>query len=192
MEDDRIKWDSRYAAEGFFLGPHPSPFLMERIDLIKSVCPGRIALDIACGEGRNSIFLARQGFSVTGIDISTEGIVKASRWAVAERLEIAFLVADLETYEFTGNWDLIINFNFLLRGLIPRAVAALNPGGVMVVDTILDSPFLPGEHTKAYLLQPGELKGLFADFPGKVLQYEEHLLDSAPTAKLIFCKSGVK
>ena len=192
MDDDRIKWDSRYAGPGFFLGPAPSAFLVERIELIKSVCPGKKALDIACGEGRNSIFLARQGFCVTGVDISAEGIAKAAAWAEAERLEVEFLRADLEVYEFSGNWDLIINFNFLLRGLLTEAVAALNPGGVMVVDTILDTPSLPGEHTKAYLLQPGELKRLFADFPGSVLEYGEHPSDSVPTAKLIFCKNGVE
>jgi tellurite methyltransferase len=190
MDDDRIKWDSRYACPGFFLGPAPSSFLVERIDLIKSVCPGQKALDIACGEGRNSIFLARQGFCVTGIDISAEGIAKAATRAEAERLEVEFLTADLEAYEFTGTWDLIINFNFLLRGLLPEAVAALSPGGVMVVDTILDSPSLPGEHTKAYLLQTGELKRLFADLPGSVIEYGEHPFDSVPTAKLIFRKSG--
>src|SRR5512135_76057 len=112
MEDDRIKWDNRYQGEGLFLGPQPSAFLVEQIGLIKSACPGRRALDIACGEGRNSIFLARQGFMVTGIDISREGIAKASKWATAEHLDIEFLQADLEVYEFGGDWDLIINFNF--------------------------------------------------------------------------------
>lgn len=190
MEDDRTKWDNRYTGEGLFLGPQPSTFLVEQIGLIKSACPGRRAFDIACGEGRNSIFLSRQGFSVTGIDISAAGIAKASKWAKAEHLEIEFIQLDLELYEFDENWDLIINFNFLLRGLLPKAVAALVPGGVMVVDTILDTPTLPGAHTKAFLLQPGELKGLFASFPGTVLHYEERPLDSAPTAKLVFQKSG--
>jgi tellurite methyltransferase len=186
MDDDRSKWDSRYGGKGFFLGPDPSAFLVERIDLIESLCPGRRALDIACGEGRNSIFLAGRGFSVTGIDISAEGIAKASKWAGTERLAVEYVTADLEDYEFTRSWDLIINFNFLLRELLPRAVAALNPGGVMVVDTILDTPSQPGEHTRAFLLQPGELTRLFAGFPGKILIHEEHPLDSAPTAKLIF------
>ncbi len=188
MEDDRTKWDNRYACAGFFLGPHPSAFLVEKIDLIKSVCSGRRALDIACGEGRNSIFLARQGFYVTGIDISEEGIAKATKWAEAARLAVEFITADLEFYEFTGGWDLIINFNFLLRDLLLKGVAALNPGGVMVVDTLLDTPSLPGEHTKAFLLQPGELKSLFAGLPGKILHYREYPLDSAPTAKLVFQK----
>jgi tellurite methyltransferase len=190
MDDDRSKWDSRYAGEGFFIGPAPSAFLVERIELIKSLCPGRRALDIACGEGRNSIFLAKRGFSVTGIDISPEGIGKAARWAEAERLDIEFITADLDVYELCGSWDLIINFNFLLRGLLSKGVAALNPGGVMLVDTILDTPCLEGGHTRAFLLQPDELTRLFAGFPGKILFHNEQPLDSVPTAKLIFQKNG--
>jgi tellurite methyltransferase len=192
MERDRLKWDDRYAGEGLFLGPHPSPFLAERVAFIESLLPGRKALDIACGEGRNCIFLARRGFSVTGVDISAEGLAKAERWAAQEGLKIDFRREDLEEYEFREAFDLIINFNFLLRSLLPKAVAALTPGGVVVIDTLLDTPSLPGEHTKSFLLQPDELKQLFSGFPGKVLHYAEHPLASAPTAKLIFRKSEGK
>ncbi len=164
--------------------------MAERIDWVESLVPGRKALDIACGEGRNSIFLARRGFAVTGIDISEEGLAKAARWATKEGLEIAFLRADLEEYEFTESYGLILNFNFLLRDLVPKMVAALSPGGVMLFDTILDSPALPGVHRKEFLLQPGELAALFADFPGTFLHYEERPLDVSPTAKLIFRKQG--
>jgi tellurite methyltransferase len=190
VEQDRDKWNARYAAGSLFLGPHPSSFLAERIDLIESLVPGRKALDIACGEGRNSIFLARRGFTVTGIDISEEGLTKAARWATGEGLEIAFLRANLEGYLFTERYDLILNFNFLLRDLIPGTVAALSPGGVLLFDTILDSPALPGVHRKEFLLQPGELPAIFAQFPGTVLHYEERPLDVSPTAKLIFRKQA--
>ena len=192
MDDDRTRWDNRYAGEGYLLGTRPSAFLVENIGLLQALCPGRKALDIACGEGRNSIFLARQGFVVTGVDISREGIAKALQRAAEERLEVSFLVEDLEAAELAGSWDLIVNFNFLLRDLFPRAVAALNPGGVMVVDTILDAPGLTGFHTRAFLLRPGELESLFAGFPGRILRYAEYPSDDVPTAKLIFRKSGAK
>jgi len=190
VEQDRTKWNARYAAESLLLGPHPSSFLAERIDWVESLVPGRKALDIACGEGRNSIFLARRGFTVTGIDISEEGLAKAARWAIEEGLEISFLRADLEGYVFTGNYNLILNFNFLLRDLIPKMVDALTPGGIILFDTILDSPAVPGVHRKEFLLQPGELAAIFAHFPGTVLHYEERPMDVSPTAKLIFRKQG--
>lgn len=190
MEQDRIKWNGRYAGEGFFIGPTPSRLLKEWIASIEPLLPGKRALDIACGEGRNSIFLARRGFSVTGVDISEEGIAKARRWAAEEGLEIGFVRADLEGYEFIGKYDLILNFNFLLRDLIPKEVAALNPGGVIVFDTILDTPDLVGHHKKEFLLQPGELRAIFERFPGEILYCEEFPAGPVSTAKLIFQKSS--
>lgn len=188
MTDDREKWNGRYAGAGFYLGPDPSRFLAVNIAMIKELAPGQKALDIACGEGRNSIFLARHGFAVTGTDISEEGIAKARKWASAEGLAVSFLRADMESYEFAESWDLIINFNFLLRGLIPRMVEALTPGGLIVFDTILETPTLEGIHNKAYLLRPGELRTLFARFPGEILADEELPLGPMPTARLIFRK----
>ncbi len=189
MADDRGKWDARYAGPGFYLGPDPSPFLAENIALIKSLAPGKKALDIACGEGRNSIFLARHGFAVTGADISGEGLAKADRWAKGAGLAISFLCLDLAAYEFTETYDLIINFNFLMRDLIPRMVAALNPGGMIVFDTILDTPSLEGSHNKAYLLQPGELRAIFSSFPGSIIHDEELPTGPMPSARLIYKKS---
>lgn len=189
MDDDRIKWNRRYVSEEWFLGRKPSSYLVEQIDFILERCPGREALDIACGEGRNSIFLARRGFRVTGLDISETGIAKARHWAEEEGVQVDFITADLERYHFDRSYDLIINFNFLLRQLIPRLVTALSPGGILVFDTILDAPALPGEHTKAFLLQPGELPALFEPYPGTLQAYRELPMEVSPTAKLLFLKA---
>ncbi|MBT0654308.1 class I SAM-dependent methyltransferase [Geomobilimonas luticola] len=188
MESDRIKWDDRYAGEGLAMGEAPSRFLAERVGEILSLCPGRTAFDIACGEGRNSIFLARHGFRVTGVDISPVGLAKGRERATAESLVVDFLQADLETYRFTATYDLIVNINFLLRELIPPAVAALNPGGLFLFESILDTPTLQGYHTKRFLLQPGELRQLFEGFEGEILQCEELPDAEVPVARLIFRK----
>lgn len=186
MEDHRLKWNRRYAGEDWFLGRRPSPFLAEQIELVTILCRGRKALDVACGEGRNSIFLTRHGFHVTALDISDVGIAKARTWAGEEGLDIAFCRGDIEAYPLTEIYDLIINFNFLLRALVPRLVQALTPGGVIVFDTILDTPALPGEHDKSFLLQPGELPCLFRDFAGTIHSYRECPDEVFPTAKLVF------
>jgi tellurite methyltransferase len=188
MNCDRDKWNSRYAGDVLYLGPAPSRFLAENFVLIKELAPGRKALDIACGEGRNSIFMSRHGFAVTGLDISEEGLAKARKWANAEGFAVSFFCEDMETYEFSGTWDLIINFNFLLRDLVPKMVATLNPGGLIVFDSILETPTLEGNHKKAYLLQPGELRTIFARFSGEILADEELPFGPMPTARLIFRK----
>ena len=184
------KWDERFRGKEFTLGTAPSPYLAENIEFVKSLVAGGKALDIACGEGRNSIFLAREGFDVTGLDISDAGLEKASKWMEREKLHIDFRIRNLEGYEFTETYDLIINFNFLLRDLIPKEVAALRPGGVIVFDSILDSPFVPTTHRKEFLLRPGELYSIFSSFTGEIFFPEERLHDPLPTAKLIFQKSG--
>lgn len=186
MESDRIKWDDRYAGADLAMGEAPSRFLVERVGEILSLCPGRAAFDIACGEGRNSIFLARHGFRVTGVDISPVGLAKGRERAGAESLAVDFLPADLETYRFTATYDLIVNINFLLRELIPPAVAALNPGGLFLFESILDTPHLQGHHTRRFLLQPGELRELFKNLSGLILHCEELPDAEVPVARLIF------
>ncbi len=186
MQEDSARWNERYTQAGLYHGTAPSPYLAERIEFIAALSPGRKALDLACGEGRNSVFLARHGYTVTGLDISDEGLAKAAGRAAAEGLTIIFRRIDLEGYEFEERWDLIINFNFLLRNLIPKMVAALNPGGVIVFDTILATPALVGNHNPAFLLQPGELRAIFSSFSGNILHDDECPEGPAPTARLIF------
>ena len=192
MEADRIKWNERYADDEYQMGLAPSRFLAERIGLLKTLCPGNRALDIACGEGRNSIFLARHGYQVTAVDISDRGIEKGRRRLASEGVTVDFRMDDLEGYEFTERYDLIVNINFLLRDLIPKGVTALNQGGVFLFETILDSPQLPGVHTKNYLLQPGELFRLFTREDGNILEHTEFPDDETPTARIIFQKETMR
>ena len=188
MKEDAARWDARYEASGCFHGAAPSLFLVDNLPLIKSLAPGPLALDIACGEGRNSIFLAQHGFTVTGIDISGRGITKARQRMEEEGLVIDFRVADLEKYTFAEQYDQIINFNFLLRELIPPMVSSLTTGGIILFDTILDAPSCGTVHNRDYLLQPGELLRIFSGFDGTILKSEEHPEKDAPTAKLMFRK----
>lgn len=188
-DNSQLKWDTRFRKEACVLGKDPSRYLVDHLDLIMSQVPGKKALDIACGEGRNSIFLAKLGFQVSGLDISTAGLEKGRQWMEREGVTIDFRAANLEQFEFTEQYDLILNCNFLLRDLIPKAVAALSSGGIIVIDTLVDSPFVPNTHKKEFLLQPGELAGIFQGFPGEIHSHEERLHDEMPTAKLIFQKS---
>jgi len=185
-ENSLLKWDNRFRNEACVLGKDPSRYIVDHLDLIMAHVPGTKALDIACGEGRNSIFLAKMGFQVSGLDISAVGLEKGRQWMEREGVTIDFRAANLEQFEFTEQYDLILNCNFLLRDLIPKSVAALSTGGIIVFDTLVDSPFVPNTHKKEYLLQPGELVRIFQRFPGEILTNEEKLHDEMPTAKLIF------
>jgi 2-polyprenyl-3-methyl-5-hydroxy-6-metoxy-1,4-benzoquinol methylase len=186
METDRIKWNLRYESEDSFLGEQPSPFLAREIERIKALVPGSAALDIACGEGRNSLFLAQHGFSVTGLDISDIGLEKGRKRARAKGVDIDFKRVDLDFYAFEGKYDLILNFNFLMRELLPSEVACLNPGGLLLFDTIMASEQLLQTHNPSYLLHPGELSRLFETIEGAILFSEESYSGDMPTARLLF------
>jgi len=188
LNSDRIKWNARYESADSFLGERPSPFLTREIERIKTLAPGSKALDIACGEGRNSVFLARHGFSVTGLDISDKGLEKGVKRAQEVGVNVEFRRVDLDDYNIQEKFDLILNFNFLLRELIPNEVAALNPGGVLLFDTIMASEQLLLEHKPSYLLQPGELSRLFGGFQGEILFLEESMSGEMPTARVLFRK----
>ena len=189
MESDRQRWNERYRTEEYLMGERPTRFLVESMPLIVERCPGRMALDLACGEGRNSIFLARQGFAVTGVDIAEEALAKAGRRAAAEGVSVDWINADLEEFDVPGRYDLILNINFLLRELFGQCVSALTPGGLLLVDTIMAAPGAIVPHDPLYLLQPGELSTLFATYPGQILVSEELPEGKNPTARLIFQKS---
>lgn len=190
METDRIKWNKRFDSEDSFLGERPSPFLAREIGRIKRLTPGWAALDIASGEGRNSVFLAQHGFRVTGLDISDVGIAKGIRRAAEAGVEVEFRQVDLEGYHIGERYDLIINFNFLLRELIPEELAALNPGGLLLFDTIMTSPQLLDNHNQDYLLGRGELRRIFSAYNGEILYDEEVEQGEMPTSRLMFRKAS--
>lgn len=189
METDRIKWNRRFESEDSFLGARPSPFLSKEIDRIKLLVPGHCALDIACGEGRNSVFLAQNGFRTTGLDISDVGLSKGRAIANNAGVNIDFRQVNLDGYRFSEKYDLILNFNFLLRRLIPSEVGALTPGGLLLFDTILESPQLLANHNPDYFLRRGELERIFKVYPGEILFSEESETGDMPTARLLFRKN---
>lgn len=185
MEEDRNRWNSRYASEQWYLGEKPSPFLVHVLDRFGHLIPGNRALDIACGEGRNSLHLARRGFEVTAIDISDVGIAKGRTCAAAENLPVHFIELDLDSDPLPeGPFDLVLNFNFLQRGLLADEVARLVPGGLLIFDTIVATPGT--ENRQHFYLQPGEISTLFTGYDGEIIMTEETPGEPMPTARLLF------
>ncbi|WP_224984959.1 class I SAM-dependent methyltransferase [Geomonas agri] len=189
MESDRVKWDQRYSGPEHFFSFAPSRLLANSLERIMSLVPGRRSLDLACGEGRNCIYLAQHGFDATGVDISPRGLERARKRAAEVGVTVELIEADLECWRPQGEYHLILNFNFLMRDLIPALVQALAPGGVLLMETILDAPGMPGEHRKDFLLQPGELGRIFGGYPGRVLLLEEEVdAPEMPVARVMFQK----
>lgn len=162
-------WDERYRH-----GEHPkepSPLLATAIENLK---PGR-ALDIACGAGRHAIFLAEHGWQVTAVDSSRVGIETLQQHAREAGVTVEAQVADLELGEFhiePGTYDLICVFYYLQRELFSPMRAGVKPGSMVVAAIHLNDGKKDAKPANpAFLLEPGELKQLFADW--EITYYRE-------------------
>lgn len=169
--DERTGWDRTYSRRDYVFGKDPSPFLVKHVEQL----PKGRALDIATGEGRNAVFLAKKGFRVEGVDISAVGLRKAKKLAAENGVKVQTVNADLNKYRIKpDSYTVILNFYYLQRNLFPQIKAGLRKGGVLVFETnTMDQLKLPGGRTydKDFLLEPGELKKAFADL--EILHYSE-------------------
>ena len=128
---DASSWDERYRADGLVWGQPPNRWVVEELS---GAMPGR-ALDLACGEGRNALWLAAQGWQVTGVDFSAVAIAKARE--LDTRQLVTWIEADAIDYQ-SGPVDLALLCYLQLpaseRRLAVRAAAnALAPGGLLLV-----------------------------------------------------------
>ncbi len=164
MLHDRLKWNEKYQSENY--PDEPAAIVKQYVEL----AGGKNALDIAAGNGRNALFLARQGFVVDAVDISDAGL----NLFAAKHPNIHPICADLDDFDIPANrYDLIINIKYLNRRLFPYIREGLTPGGVLIFQTFLDSPD-PGTDQPAcrdYLLRENELLHAFLFL--KILLYKE-------------------
>ena len=183
MKADQKRWNDRFGRKEFAFGKEPNPFLKKHIRLL----PKGKALDIASGEGRNAVFLAQHGFEVDAVDISEKGLKKARKLAGEKGVNINTFLIDLDQYQIEkGQYDLIANFYFLRRRLIPRIKKGLKKGGKVIFETYLlehRSLGTGGPKQAKYFLKPNELLGLFKDF--RILFYREGIFKEGGRRKAV-------
>jgi SAM-dependent methyltransferase len=155
------RWDRRYRdkPDHYPSDGQPHPFLLERhADILATGA----ALDIACGLGRNAIWLAQRGLGVTAVDISAVACNALRQRAAALGLAIDVQRLDLEHDPLPpGPFDVIVNTLYLERPLAPQIERALAPGGLLLFSTMLAGGAGPEPVHKEYMLQRGELAQLF-------------------------------
>jgi len=135
---DRQQWDARYSGAEYEWSMHPNLFVAAELD---GVPPGR-ALDLAAGEGRNSVWLAERGWRVTAVDFSRVGLDKGRKLSAAHGVadgQVDWIVADLSEYPLPrSSYDLVLiaylQVSAALRArVLAGAAAALVPGGTLLV-----------------------------------------------------------
>lgn len=129
-------WNERYSTEEYVYGTTPNEFLSE----VSSQIKGSQVLCLAEGEGRNAVYLAREGFDVLAVDASAVGLEKAEILADESYVNINTQVADLADYEIQPeSWDGIVSIfchvpPSIRKSLHQKVVAGLRPGGVLILE----------------------------------------------------------
>jgi tellurite methyltransferase len=168
--DDQVRWDRQHAETH---GAEPPASLLRQIFETGAwqLSPGR-ALDIGAGKGRNALYVADRGFEVVAVDISRVALDAARRHAEQKHLQVAFQQLDLEQRFPEGEYDLVLNINYLQRSLMPKIKAALRVGGHVIFETYsIDQQVIGHPKNPNYLLAHNELLDHFREF--RVLYYRE-------------------
>lgn len=177
LEQQRLRWNRSLVQDtAYKFNRQPNALLVETVQGRK---PGR-ALDIGMGQGRNALFLARQGWQVTGLDVADQAVAVARQQAQREGLKLDAQVAPMETFDFgAARYDLV---TYIYEGcfdenngVLDKIKTALKPGGVLVFEFF---------HRKAgqemgrpdFGCPDNAIKALFdADKRFRILRYEEYL-----------------
>jgi len=176
-------WNQRYAGAELIWTPQPNRVLVAETETLK---PGR-ALDIGCGEGRNAVWLATQGWAVTGVDFSDLGLEKADRLADAQGVVVEWVLADLRTHEPERSaFDLVVVLYVHLgankrRAVHAAAASALRQGGTVIVlghDASNLTDGHGGPQDPAVLFTPDDVVG---DLPGLSVTKAERVVRSVST-----------
>jgi SAM-dependent methyltransferase len=180
-EEDREKWDKRYASGEHVRGQAPG-WLRE---LDTEIPAAGLALDVAAGTGRVAVWLARRGLEVVAVDISPVGLALARETAADEGVRLETVVADLERAPLpAGPFDVVACFHYRQRDLFAPIRERLRAGGVVLVEL----PTVRNQERHAtpsarWLAEPNEL---LKDLAGlSVLYYREGWFGDRHLARMV-------
>ena len=173
-DEDKNIWDSFYKNKNNVYGKEPVSFLRDHLKEI----PKGLAFVPAMGEGRNAIFLAKNGFTVEGNDISEVAIDKTLAEAKLQKVKIKTTLGDLNQYHFRENtFDLIVVSLYYEKHLIPQFKRALKKGGYILFYNKIEIKGLKQNTPDDFAVDPKELKEAVKDFqikPGNYQEYNDH------------------
>lgn len=183
--DAAATWDGRYQRDGYLFGTEPNAYLRRHGGLWR---PGQSVLCVADGEGRNSVWLARQGLKVEAFDISGVGVGKARRLAQEAGVAVAFHVGDCDRWTWPENAcdgvvAIFVQFAdpAMRQRLFANMVKCLKPGGILVLQGYTPQQLVyktGGPPQVEHLYTEGLLRDAFAGMEIIELQaYEDELAE---------------
>ena len=142
------EYENRYNAEDYYWGLEPNSMCYEALRMLPPLKPLRV-LDIGCGEGKDAVFFARNGYIVDAFDVAESGLDKARSLANKCGVNVNFFRADVNDFIPEGKYDIIFSsgvFHYIRpeRRLlfIDQLKAATNPGGLSMINAFVEKPFI--------------------------------------------------
>ena len=183
FDDAALTWNRRFATEGFLFGAEPNIWLRRHAGVWR---PGQRVLCVADGEGRNSVWLARQGLRVDAFDLSEVGVAKARAFAAEQGVAVNYAVADVDALAwpealYDGVAAIFVQFAdpAMRARLFANLVRCLKPGGVLVLQGYTPRQLeyrTGGPPILSHLYTEAMLREAFAALRIEVLQEYEDLL----------------
>lgn len=162
------RWNRILTAPNPTFNTKPNAFLVE---MTRNIIPGK-ALDVGMGEGRNAIYLAQQGWDVTGFDPADKAIALAQERAKQLNLSLAALVARDDQFDFgKQRWDLIVLSYVGMQQMVPRLYEALKPGGLVIVEAFHRDATKTASIGGAVVFDTNELLKVFERF--RIVRYDD-------------------
>ena len=161
-ENDRSRWEAKYAEKPICRQP-PHEWLLRHLPLLPHE---GWALDVAVGVGRNARALAAHGLKVTGLDISPTALRWAAQWSEEEGRPIEVIETDARDYRWPlARFDVVLQFYFLAREILPHLLASVRPGGWVILETASEENARLGglgPKNPEWTLRHGELLEIFS------------------------------
>ena len=142
------EYENRYSAEDYYWGLEPNSMCYEALRMLPPLKPLRV-LDIGCGEGKDAVFFARNGYIVDAFDVAESGLDKARSLADKCGVNVNFFRADVNDFIPEEKYDIIFSsgvFHYIRPErrlpLIEQLKTATNPGGLSMINAFVEKPFI--------------------------------------------------
>lgn len=184
-------YDNRYSTDEYYWGLMPNSICYDIMKLIPPVKPYRV-LDIGCGEGKDAVFFARCGYSVTAFDISQSGIDKAKRLAEYNQVNVHFFKADILDYRPDQEYDII--FSSGVFHLLPETMrkefcdnlkSHTSNMGINALNVFVQKPFIAPAPDSTGIEEAQPLW-----YSGELFRYYHDWMFHTCTEEIFDCNSG--
>lgn len=173
MDYFRTQYEKLYECDGYYWGTEPAGFL-DQIAALRS--PGKeiTVLDIGCGEGKDAVYMASKGYSVTAFDITNSGVNKTKRLAMERGVSVIAFVDDINTFEIDQQFDIIYSTGTIQyladdqkRVFFEKINQMTKPHGLHYFNVFVEKPFLalpPDWDREEKMWKTGELFSYYSDW----------------------------